>query len=210
MSEDPETPQPGPERGRHDKLGRQRALMDWARVVFADRGYDAATTREIAEKAGCSEGLIHRYFGGKPGLLSAVLQQRAMMRQGDLSAQLPRQKTVEAELVCFFDWEIEASWDDRATMRVTVSRSVIDPIIGTAAREFFHATRVDFLEERLAWHKSEGRIRKNLDMAIVASTISGFAFHAGFFAQVAFQEPQERVKSEARTIAAVLARGLAP
>ncbi len=210
MTENAETPQAGPERGRHDKLGRQRALMDWAKVVFSERGYDTATTREIAQRAGCSEGLIHRYFGGKPGLLAAVLQQRELSRTVDLTAGMPRQATVEEELVRFMEWEIEKSWDDRATMRVTVSRAVIDPIIGDRAREFFQATRVDFLRERLAWHQGEGRIRKGLDLGVVAAAISGFAFNSGFFAQVAFQEPQELVKSEARTIAAVLARGLAP
>ena len=42
--------------------------------VFATRGYDAATTREVAMTAGVSEQLIQRYFGGKAGLLLAIMQ----------------------------------------------------------------------------------------------------------------------------------------
>jgi AcrR family transcriptional regulator len=57
-----------PHPGKRDKEKRQRSLIDAANAVFAEHGYDAATTRAVAERAGCSEGLIHRYFGGKRGL----------------------------------------------------------------------------------------------------------------------------------------------
>ncbi|OTP66604.1 hypothetical protein PAMC26577_37580 [Caballeronia sordidicola] len=48
--------------------------MTAAAFAFAERGYEKATTRSIAEAAGCSEGLIQRYFNGKEGLLLAVLK----------------------------------------------------------------------------------------------------------------------------------------
>lgn len=41
--------------------------------VFAKKGYDAATTKDIAKTAGANEALIMRYFGGKKGLLEAIL-----------------------------------------------------------------------------------------------------------------------------------------
>ncbi len=44
-----------------------------ALTVFAEKGFEKATTRGIAEAAHCSEGLIQRYFNGKKGLLLAVL-----------------------------------------------------------------------------------------------------------------------------------------
>jgi AcrR family transcriptional regulator len=41
--------------------------------VFAERGYRGATTAELAEAAGISDGLIFRYFPTKADLYSAVL-----------------------------------------------------------------------------------------------------------------------------------------
>lgn len=41
--------------------------------VFADRGYDAATMREIASRAGINEVTLYRRFGSKAGLIEAAL-----------------------------------------------------------------------------------------------------------------------------------------
>src|SRR5947208_1285661 len=64
-------------RGEHGAEVRRRALVEAATAVFAEKGYDCATTREVAERSGSSEGLIHRYFGGKHGLLLAILETKA-------------------------------------------------------------------------------------------------------------------------------------
>jgi AcrR family transcriptional regulator len=52
-------------------------LIDAARRVLGEKGYDAATVREIALAAAVPQGLIHYYFGGKEGLLAAVLMREA-------------------------------------------------------------------------------------------------------------------------------------
>jgi len=57
-----------------NRQATEDALVAAALRVFAERGYENATTRRIAEAAGCSEGLIQRYFHGKEGLLLATLR----------------------------------------------------------------------------------------------------------------------------------------
>ena len=61
---------------QRDRQATEDELVAAAAVAFAERGYEKATTRSIAEAAGCSEGLIQRYFNGKEGLLLAVLKQQ--------------------------------------------------------------------------------------------------------------------------------------
>src|SRR5579883_2178780 len=80
--------------GRHDKAARQQALVDAASAIFAEQGYDAATTREIAERAACAEGLIHRYFGGKQGLLLAVLERKVKDLTAEYCACAPDSPTL--------------------------------------------------------------------------------------------------------------------
>jgi len=63
---------PRPPRPR-DADASRRALLRAATRLFDERGYDAATTREIGERAGLDPALIARYFGGKSGLYMAVL-----------------------------------------------------------------------------------------------------------------------------------------
>jgi AcrR family transcriptional regulator len=48
-------------------------LLASAHTLFSERGYDGATTRQIAELAEVDPALIARYFGGKNGLYIAAV-----------------------------------------------------------------------------------------------------------------------------------------
>lgn len=49
-------------------------ILAAAKTVFQEKGYDAATTREIAERAGSNIGLIRRYYGSKLELFDACIR----------------------------------------------------------------------------------------------------------------------------------------
>jgi AcrR family transcriptional regulator len=61
-------------RRRHDAQATRQALLEAADALFDERGYDAATVRDIGERAGVDAALIARYFGSKEGLYLATLQ----------------------------------------------------------------------------------------------------------------------------------------
>lgn len=46
--------------------------MEAARTLFAERGYAATTTADVARHAGVSEGIVFHHFGSKAELLEAV------------------------------------------------------------------------------------------------------------------------------------------
>jgi AcrR family transcriptional regulator len=51
------------------------ALLEAARGVFAEQGYDGATVRAIATRAGVDAAMVNHWFGSKEGLfVQAVLQ----------------------------------------------------------------------------------------------------------------------------------------
>ena len=53
----------------------RRRLLDAARVVVADRGLAAASVDAVAEAAGRTSGALYDHFGGKAGLLFALLDE---------------------------------------------------------------------------------------------------------------------------------------
>lgn len=53
---------------------RQAQIVEAAREVFAEKGYEAAAMAEIARRVGVVEGAIYRHFGGKRDLLFEVLK----------------------------------------------------------------------------------------------------------------------------------------
>lgn len=58
---------------RKDAAATQQALLDAARELFAGKGFDRTTVRDIAALAGVNQALLFRYFGSKEELLGRVL-----------------------------------------------------------------------------------------------------------------------------------------
>lgn len=61
---------PGSDRAVEDLTARAR-IRDAALRLFAERGIDGATIRDIASAAGVSAGLVRHHFGSKDGLRDA-------------------------------------------------------------------------------------------------------------------------------------------
>ncbi len=70
-TEQPE--QPDGYAGSHEPGARER-ILDASRDLFADKGYDAVSIREIAEAAGANSALIYYYFQDKDGLYRQVIE----------------------------------------------------------------------------------------------------------------------------------------
>ena len=90
-------------------LATRARILDAAEAVFAERGFDGATLRDIAARAGEPASLIHHHGGGKEGLFRQVVARRAQglarARQEALSAARqagPVPLAVETILHAFF------------------------------------------------------------------------------------------------------------
>jgi AcrR family transcriptional regulator len=60
---------------QRDATLTREAILKAAQALFACKGYDAASTREISALAGSDPVLIRRYFGSKRGLFREALDQ---------------------------------------------------------------------------------------------------------------------------------------
>ncbi|MFC4004682.1 TetR/AcrR family transcriptional regulator [Prauserella oleivorans] len=49
------------------------ALLEAARAVFAENGYEGATVRAIAARAGVDAAMVNHWFGGKEGLFAKAV-----------------------------------------------------------------------------------------------------------------------------------------
>ncbi len=199
---------PAVARGKHDKDQRQTCLIEAGTQVFAARGFDAATTREVAERAGCSEGLIHRYFGGKRGLLLAILADKADEVTAMSAETLPPCDTVNEEIDQMLTSALDIYWGKRDFMRVCVSQSAIDEQTGHVIGEQVNGNKVRFYTERLRHHQQLGRIRGDADVAAVAFGLAGLNLSTGFFGQVAFAMNRKDLRANVLEIARVISRGL--
>jgi AcrR family transcriptional regulator len=71
-------------KAREDGRRTREAILAAATDVFAEKGFAAASAREICRRAGANSALLSRYFGSKDGLYRIVAQRLF----GDLGAPL--------------------------------------------------------------------------------------------------------------------------
>ncbi|WP_369206462.1 TetR family transcriptional regulator [Streptomyces sp. PU-14G] len=58
---------------KRDAAATRQALVQAAAALFAERGYERTTVREIAARAGVNQALLFRYFGSKQSLFEEVV-----------------------------------------------------------------------------------------------------------------------------------------
>jgi AcrR family transcriptional regulator len=79
---------------------RREQLLEIGRGVFAEKGYEAASIEEIAQRANVSKPVVYEHFGGKEGLYAVVVDRevRSLLDRvtNALDADHPRVKLEQA------------------------------------------------------------------------------------------------------------------
>ncbi|MEU4446851.1 TetR family transcriptional regulator [Actinosynnema sp. NPDC050801] len=142
------------------------ALLAAAREVFVERGYEGATVRSIAARAGVDAAMVNHWFGGKEGLFAkAVLQ--VPLDPNELIGRLldgPDEEIGERIVRNFLGvWDPTGGGQFAALMRSVTAHEQVAEVL----REFF----VHTLLKRLVTHLdvADGELRATL----LASQIFG-------------------------------------
>lgn len=59
-----------------DKTDKKDHILDVAEKIFAEFGYDGASTRAISGEAGVNMAMLNYYFGSKEGVFLAIFERR--------------------------------------------------------------------------------------------------------------------------------------
>lgn len=79
---------------------KRRQIIDGARKVFMDLGFDGASMGEIARAAGVSKGTLYVYFDDKCRLFEAIVREETVV-QGELGVDLDPSRDVPTTLSAF-------------------------------------------------------------------------------------------------------------
>ena len=192
---------------KRDRAARQQALLKAATKLFAHRGYEATTTREIAACAGCAEGLIHRYFDSKAGLLFALIQSRVSQEIEDLNERLPLAPTLEEAFPQLVDWEVERMWEDRDFLRVILPRAFLDPAQGRLLKRVGVSRHASAIVERLKrFKKCQSLPAEEIEGLAEFIGVLGFAY--GFMHPVVLRQDRGRARKMAATVANIFVRSV--
>ncbi|TPG35816.1 TetR/AcrR family transcriptional regulator [Mycobacterium hodleri] len=87
-------------RARMTGTERRQQLVEIAKSLFAERGYDATSVEEIAQRANVSKPVVYEHFGGKEGLYAVVVdREMSALLDGITSSLTNNRSRVRVERV---------------------------------------------------------------------------------------------------------------
>lgn len=114
------TPEQAPQAERRERL------LDAALAVFLERGYAGAGVREIAHRAGVTEGLIYHYFPGKRELLLVLLRERSPAAAAAGLDDHPTKRRLDAALEDLMRRVLDAFENDSEVLLLLFGESMVD------------------------------------------------------------------------------------
>jgi TetR/AcrR family transcriptional regulator len=92
-------------RRQHDSISREH-ILDAAEEVFGNKGFHAATLKEIAERAEFSVGALYGFFEGKDDLFAKVMERRGSDIVAVIEAAVGRTGTATEKLHALVDGQL--------------------------------------------------------------------------------------------------------
>ena len=147
-------------------------LLSAAEALFAEKGFDGTSIRELAARAGCNLSLIHYYFGSKEGLLTELVRRKAG-QVGELLSQVSAEAPDTASAISAF----VAFMIDFATENQAFLRMMFRDVLGTPHPAFDEIrtrirTNLGILDGLLAKGQRDGRLR-DVDRPVAALGLAG-------------------------------------
>jgi TetR/AcrR family fatty acid metabolism transcriptional regulator len=100
---------------------RYDAILDAAKAIFADKGFEATSIADIARAAEISDGLVYRYFRNKRELLFEVLRKFYERILLDLETQVFKRDSFAARLETLIRRHLEVFVSDTDLCRLFIS-----------------------------------------------------------------------------------------
>ena len=169
-----------------DTRTTRQALMDAALTVFVERGFARATTREIAHRAGLSEGTMYRHFADKYELFHQVFF-ALLLDAGEELRRLPGlagQNTVRDNLEYLFVTAGRMQGALSSLMASTwadpdLGRNFESYVRGKPSPDFERPQPVAMVAKYIQAEQELGRIRPDVDATEAAAVIVSVPFAAG-------------------------------
>lgn len=147
-------------------------ILDAAGKLFAERGYQATTTKAIARQAEANEVTLFRAFGSKSGLLSALGRRIAEHQAGLAAAAVPVDDDVRTTLLGFARMEVDAAMADGGLVaRLAFEASSVPEVaevLGARA-----PANLEGLSSYVKQRQASGEIRSDLPAEIIAEGFLG-------------------------------------
>jgi hypothetical protein len=150
-------------------------------------------------------GLIHRYFGGKSGLLSEIVKLH-VARDRATTVGRPPCTTLEAEIRELMDWQLDHLWEERDFLRVALPCAILQPRVGKLLRKYMPARTV-FIAQRLRGYP-HSQFSNDEEIEELARILVSLSFDFGFIRTAILGQNRKQTRILARRAANLLSRSV--
>lgn len=88
--------------GKKSKITRAK-LIETARGLFLEKGFDGLKMQELADKAGMNKGLLHYYFKTKEAIFQAIFKEAVQDLFGGVAKELLSSHSLEIKMHSIID-----------------------------------------------------------------------------------------------------------
>ncbi len=182
------------------KKETRQLILNAARLLFAQKGLEECTIRDIAKKAGVSPASVVVHFQSKTALLEEALNRDIEKALSELIASMPPDLPLLDRLLHLAKGFFQLYDTNRNLYRALIRHTIFE-----AAGETPHMTNlstryIQFLAGLIEAEKTRGLIRPEVDTQMAAGAI--FSLYLGTLILL-FREPAMTVEMVAEVLAAM-------
>ena len=163
--------QPRLNRRQAAKIRTRQKVLDAARTLFAERGYDAATIRDIAKGAGMSTSAVFANFQDKAELFECVFSEEMDGLLADIQTAAAKEGRVAERLAEGLTAGYHRSLAHLPLMQAMIARSWFQPEDADARSREFVKPIIGAIIDVLQAGIRDGELRQDLDQLLLGRLI---------------------------------------
>jgi AcrR family transcriptional regulator len=155
------------------KVRTRQKVLDAARQLFAERGYEPATIRDIAKGAGMSTGAVFANFQDKAELFEAVLAGDLAKLAETMKAAAAAEGSVRTRLLGALGAGYHDSLEQLPLVQAVMARSWFQPVAAEMRTRAAIKPLLVLVTDILQAGVREGELRQDADVRLLSELIYG-------------------------------------
>jgi AcrR family transcriptional regulator len=153
------------------KKETKRLILKAARMLFARKGMEECTIRDIAAKAGVSPASVVVHFKSKTALLEEALCGDIEIAFSELVTSMPEDSDLLNRLMHLWKGFFRLYDKNRDLYRALIRSTVFEPASETPIMSKLSEQYIQFLAHIIEEQKTHGLVRPEVDSGIAAASI---------------------------------------
>ena len=153
------------------KVRTRQKVLDAARQLFAERGYEPATIRDIAKGAGMSTGAVFANFQDKAELFEAVLAADLVRMAETMKAAAAAENSVRARILAALQAGYHGSLEQLPLVQAVIARSWFQPVAAEMRIRAAITPILSIVTDALQAGVRESELRQDADVRLLSELV---------------------------------------